>query len=451
MNDRHAPPDYQAAMDYIYSFVNYESKMPPSPEHARFNHDRMRALLHELGDPQLRFPSVVVAGTKGKGSTCAFLESIVRAAGYKTGLYTSPHLHSWRERIQVDRTLITQAEVVRRVDQLKPLVARISALGHGDPTYFELTTALALQYFADRQVDLAVLEIGLGGRYDTVNVVTPLVSVITPISYDHMQVLGSTLPEIASAKAGIIKPQVPVIITPQWLEAEQVICGEAAQQLAPLFRAELEGVRRVGLHGDADQRAFWYPAPIDPHKIGLGGAHQLDNARTAAGAALLLREHGFVIDDAAFAGGLQAAQWPGRFEIVARNPLIVVDGAMNGASAQRLREAINTLDYRRLILILGTSRDKDITAIARELAPHAAVVILTRSYHPRAATPEQLAEHVRPLLAGPDVSVILTPDIPPAIDEARRVAHPDDLICVTGSLFPVAAAREYLGVATEMD
>lgn len=446
---RNVPAAYQAAMDYIYSFVNYESKMPPSPEHARFNLDRMRWLLAELGDPQLQFPSVVVAGTKGKGSTCALLESILRAAGHRTGLYTSPHLHSWRERVQIDRTLITQDEVIARIEQLKPLVERAGE--HGEPTYFELTTALALRYFADQQVDIAVLEIGLGGRYDTVNVVTPLVSLITPISFDHMSVLGTTLAEISSAKAGIIKPQVPVVVTPQWLEAEQVIRAEAAAQHAPLFRAELEGLRRIGESDQPDERAFWYPIPIHAERIGLGGAHQLENARSAVGAALLLRQQGFIIDEDALADGLRTARWPGRFEIVAREPTIVVDGAMNGASALRLREALGTLPHNRLILVLGTSRDKDIDAIARELVPGASAVVLTRSYHPRAADPQMLAEHVRPLLSAPDLPLVLTDDVPPALDEARRLANPDDLICVTGSLFPVAAAREALGIATEID
>jgi dihydrofolate synthase/folylpolyglutamate synthase len=440
---------YRAAMEYLSSFINYESKMPPSPEHARFNLDRMRWLLAELGDPQQRFESVVVAGTKGKGSTCALLESILRAAGHRTGLYTSPHLHVWRERIQVDRTLITQAEVVEYVELLKPIVA--SAGEQDAPTYFELTTALALRYFADCRIDIAVLEIGLGGRYDSVNVVTPLVSLITPISFDHMAVLGATLAEIAAAKAGIIKPHTPVVITPQWLEAEQVIRAEAHQQDAPLFRAELEGLRRIGRDDQPDQRAFWYPIPIHAEQIGLGGAHQLENARAAVGAALLLRQQGFIIDEAALTTGLREARWPGRFEIAAREPMIVLDGAMNGASAQRLREALSTLPANRLILVLGTSRDKDMTAIARELAPGASAVVLTRSYHPRAADPATLAGHVRPFLAAPDVPLLLTEDVPTALAEARRLAERDDLICVTGSLFPVAAAREALGLAAELD
>lgn len=442
---RNAPPAYQAALDYLYSFVNYETKMPPSPQHARFNQGRMELLLDALGRPQHSFPSVVVAGTKGKGSTCAFSESILRHAGYRTGLYTSPHLHSWRERIQVDRRLIAQPEVVSYVELLKPLVQQLG--DREPPTVFELATALALRYFADRAVDVAILEIGLGGRYDSVNVVTPAVSTITPISYDHTAVLGHTLTEIAGNKAGILKAGVPVVVAPQWMEAETEIRREAELVGAPVFRAELGGLRRV------------FPEPADPldygvaivsEGLGLGGAHQLENARVAAGVALLLRPHGFVIDAAAVAAGLRDTQWPGRFELAGREPTIVLDGAQNAASAGRLREALNTIAHRRLILVLGTSRDKDIEGITRELVPGADVVVLTRSRHPRSATVEELEQHVLPFMR-PGATLLRTDDVPPALAAARGMARRGDLICVTGSLFPVAAAREALGIATEID
>jgi len=452
---RNAPPAYQAALDYLYSFVDYETKMPPSPQHARFNHGRMRLLLDALGRPQHSYPSVVVAGTKGKGSTCAFTESILRHAGYRTGLYTSPHLHSWRERVQVERRLITQNDVVRYVELLKPIVERLDE--RGQPTLFELTTALALRYFADQAVDVAILEIGMGGRYDSVNVVTPAVSAITPISYDHMAVLGTTLPEIAANKAGIVKPGVPVVVAPQWMEAETEIRREAEQLGAPMYRAELDGLRRVVPDEAAGPTALTerpeplaYPVPIRAEGLGLGGAHQLENARVAAGITLLLRPHGFVVDAAAVAAGLRDTRWPGRFEVVGREPTIVLDGAQNAASAGRLREALNSLGYRRLILVLGTSRDKDIDGIVRELVPGADAVVLTRSRHPRSATVEQLEAHVLPLLR-PNATLLHTDDVPPALAAARGMARPSDLICVTGSLFPVAAAREALGIATEVD
>ncbi|WP_029215339.1 bifunctional folylpolyglutamate synthase/dihydrofolate synthase [Kallotenue papyrolyticum] len=440
---RGAPPAYQAAIDYLYSFVNYESKMPPSPQHARFNLDRMRALLAALDDPQRHYPSVVIAGTKGKGSTCALLEAILRAAGYRTALYTSPHLHSFRERIQIDRRLIPQDVFVAYVERLKPIVAQLVSA----PTFFELATTLALWYFAEQRVDVAVLEIGLGGRYDSVNVVTPRVSAITPVSFDHMAVLGNTIEEITWNKAGIIKPGVPVAIAPQRPAAEAVIRQEAAALGAPLWRADAEGAHALT---DASGELWRYPVPINAETVALGGAHQLINARLAVTIALLLRAQGWTLPDAALATGLRTAHWPGRFEIIGRDPLIVVDGAMNEESALRLRDALHTLLYRRLILVLGTSRDKDIGGIARALVPEAAAVVLTRSYHPRAAPVELLEQHVRPWLP-PHAPLIATHDVPPALEAARRVAGPEDCICVTGSLFPVAAAREALGVATEID
>lgn len=440
---RGAPPAYQAAIDYLYSFVNYESNMPPSPQHARFNLDRMRALLAALDDPQQHYPSVVIAGTKGKGSTCALLEAILRAAGYRTALYTSPHLHSFRERIQIDRRLIPQDVFVAYVERLKPIVARLATA----PTFFELATTLALWYFAEQRVDIAVLEIGLGGRYDSVNVVTPRVSAITPVSFDHMAVLGNTIEEIAWNKAGIIKPGVPVAIAPQRPAAEAVIRQEASDLSAPLWRADAEGARALM---DASGELWRYPVPINAATVALGGAHQLINARLAVTIALLLRAQGWRLPDAALADGLRTAHWPGRFEMIGRDPLIVVDGAMNEESALCLRDALHTLYYRRLILVLGTSRDKDIGGIARALVPEAAAVVLTRSYHPRAAPVELLEQHVRPWLPA-NAPLITTHDVPPALEAARRLAGPEDCICVTGSLFPVAAAREALGVATEID
>jgi len=445
LHRRNATPAYQAALDYLYSFINYENKMPPSPDHARFNLDRMRWLLGELGDPHLQYPCVVVAGTKGKGSTSAMLESIERAGGYRTGLFSSPHLHSWRERIQINRTLITQDQVAAYVEQIKPLVERLGELGQ--PTVFELTTAIALRYFADQQIDIAVLEVGLGGRYDTVNVVTPHVSVITPISYDHMNVLGRTLPEITHAKAGIIKPGVPVVTAPQHAEALDVITAEAEAQGAPLWIAEASGLRKVL---DPSSSLHWASFIGDPSPVALGGAHQIINARVAVAAALLLREGGLDLSDDAIAEGLRTVRWPGRFEIVAHNPTIVVDGAMNGDSAHALREALQTLPHKRRILVLGTSSDKDVAAIGRELVPGCAAVVLTRSYHPRSADVETLAAQVEPLLDRA-TELVITDDIPPALDAAHRLAEPDDLICVAGSLFVVVAAREALGVAEQID
>ena len=439
-----ARPGYQAALDYLYSFINYENKMPPSADHARFNHARIRHMLHALGGPQERFRSVVVAGTKGKGSTSAMIEAMARAAGFRTGFYSSPHLHSWRERIRVGGRLITQAEVVRQMERMRELVIELPP-DLGPPTTFEIATALAFAHFAEQGVDLAVLEIGLGGRYDTVNVVTPLVSVITPISFDHMGVLGSTLEEIAGAKAGILKPGVPAIIASQAPEAEAVIRREAGTRL-PLWQARDDGIHPLVNAGVDAPRP--YPVAIERRALGLAGPHQVENARVAVGATMLLADQGMVCPPAALAAGLRDVRWPGRFEIVEGRPRVVIDGAMNGASAARLRAGLAELPHERLILVLGTSRDKDIGAIAAELVPGAHAVIVTRSRHPRSAEQELVAAAVEPLLHGP---LVITEDIPPALEEARALAGPDDLICVAGSLFVAAAAREALGLAEVVD
>src|SRR5262245_12103541 len=226
---------YQESLDYLYSFLDTEKKLPSTP--AEFNLPRTAALLTALGEPQRAFPSVVVAGTKGKGSTAALIEAIARAAGLRTGLWTSPHLHSYRERIQVDRRMISQAELIQAVESIRPLVEAFDPQPFGKLSVFIIGFAIALRYFAAQAVDLAVLEVGLGGRYDSANVITPLLSVITSISYDHMHVLGDTLRQIAYEKAGILKPSVPAISAPQHPEALAEIARVANEVGAPLWLA----------------------------------------------------------------------------------------------------------------------------------------------------------------------------------------------------------------------
>jgi dihydrofolate synthase/folylpolyglutamate synthase len=428
---------YQQTLDWLYGFIDSEKKLPQTP--LDFNLPRVAALLHALGDPQLGYPAVVVAGTKGKGSTCAFLEAILRTAGLRVGLFTSPHLHSYRERIQINRTPIGPDELAALVERIQPAVAALDQ-ALGPPSTYEIGVALGLSYFAAQQVDFAVLEIGLGGRYDAINTVTPLLSVITSISYDHTAILGDTLAKIAGEKAGIIKPYVPVLTTVQHPEAAATIASAAAAASAPLLIATLGGVQEQASGEQAE-----YPLDIVPQALGLPGEFQMQNAQLAAGAALLLRDMGLPVSDDAIRGGLATARWPGRFETIAQSPTIVVDGAHNGDSAQvLLRSLRQTFQYERLILVLGTSSDKDIAGIVRALVPAAAAVVLTQSRHPRSTPPAVLHEHVAALFSGPTIE---TSDIPPALEQARQLANPQDLICVTGSLFVVAAAREALGLA----
>lgn len=441
--------NYQEALDYIYGFLDPHRRPAATPQAAEQNLERMRALLAAAGDPQRHFPSVVVAGTKGKGSTCALIESITRAASYRSGLWTSPHLNTYRERFQIDRRLISQADLVATLEQLRPLIDGFDTATYGRLIPFEIGFALALRYFAAAPVDLAVLEIGLGGRYDSVNVITPLVSVISSISYDHMHVLGATLAEIADNKAGIMKPGVPAITVPQQPAAAAVLLRVSRAVGAPLWLAGPHGIARCAadattLH-DADPATF-SAYPVAPEPQLLRGAFQHENARLALGAALLLRTRGLSLPDAALASGLATATWPGRLEIVAQKPTIVLDGAHNGDSARKLVAALRAeFQFGRLILVLGTSRDKDIPAIVAALAPAADQLVLTRSRHPRAlADLDQMAAAVQPFAQAPPVLAL---DMPEALAAARRLASPDDLICVTGSLFVVGAAREALGLA----
>ncbi|GAB4194009.1 MAG: folylpolyglutamate synthase/dihydrofolate synthase family protein [Roseiflexaceae bacterium] len=442
--------NYQEAIDYLYSFLDSERRLPRTP--LEFNLPRNSALLAALGDPQQQLRCVVVAGTKGKGSTSVMLEAIARAAGLRTGLWTSPHLHSYRERIQVDRVPISQAEFAEWVAALPPVLDRFDTARYGPPTTFEVGFALALRYFAERRVDLAVLEVGLGGRYDSANAVVPLVSVITSISYDHMAILGNTLAEIAYQKAGIIKPGVPVITIAQQPEAQAVIARVAEEQAAPLFVTGPDAIARADAPGGQA-----YPAGLfDPHQqLGLAGLFQQENARVAAGAALLLRQQGLDLPDAAFVQGLATAQWPGRMELVPGEPPVLLDGAHNGDSAAKLRESLcAAFPDRPVVLVLGGSEGHAMEHILAELVPYAAATVLTHSRHPRAITDlDKLAEQALPLLARSDGSVPLrrVHDVGQALETARLLVPPGGLICVSGSLFVVAEAREALGLPNEKD
>jgi dihydrofolate synthase / folylpolyglutamate synthase len=428
---------YQDAIDYLFSFLDSERRLPMQA--AEFNLPRTAALLEAIGSPQLRYPSVVIAGTKGKGSTSVMLESMLRAGGFRTGLFTSPHLHSYRERIQVNRAMIGQQAFVRTVERLKPAVAALDP-ALGPVTTFELGTALALQHFADESVDIALLEVGLGGRYDSVNTVTPLVSAITSLSFDHTQVLGETLPEIAYQKAGIIKPGVPVVSAVQRADALEVIAGVAREQRSTLYVAAEDALAPIG-------GSSTHSYPIDPAivRLGLRGAVQRQNARVALGVMMLLAERGFPVAPAALAEGLATTFWPGRLEVASESPLIVLDGAHNGESAAQLLLALRELfAFRRLVLVLGLSRDKDVAAILRELLPASDEVVLAYSRHPRSFTDlEALAALAAPHTAG---GLHIGGDIAHALPLAQRLTAPDDLLCVTGSLFAVAEAREVLGL-----
>jgi dihydrofolate synthase / folylpolyglutamate synthase len=449
--------DYQAALDYLLGFTDWRKPVVHRPE-AVHNLPRMRCLLDLLGWPDRRFASVVVAGTKGKGSTAAILAACLRAAGYRTGLYSQPHLHDYRERARVDGVPISREALVAIVERLREVVPRLEERcpEFGPPSTYDVGTALAIEHFAREGVDRAVLEVGLGGRFDAVNALTPRVSAITSISIDHTAVLGDTIEQIATEKAGIIKPGVPVVAQRQAPEAWAVLVRTAEERGAPLHRAD-EVVRvtpaatqpdpTTGRQAVSVEIAAGFPRAGSPARsfaaeLPLLGHFQQANAATALAAALLLDDAGR-FDDATLARGLGRARWPGRLEVVRRRPLTIVDGAHNADSAAQLRRALAELfPGRPLTLVLGTSLDKDIPGIVRELVPAATRLILTVSSHPRSASLDRL----RAEAARYDVPAEAAPTVGEALDQATAGAGPDALICATGSLFLVADAREHLGL-----
>jgi dihydrofolate synthase/folylpolyglutamate synthase len=431
---------YQQALDYIYSFVDYERE-PRLRDAILYDLRRMDELLARLGNPHLKTKSIHIAGTKGKGSVVAMIASALTTSGYVTGLYTSPHLITFNERIRVNDELIADDEVTALVDRLKPEVTAVNEKAtYGLLTTFEIITALAFAYFAQKAADFQVIEVGLGGRLDATNVIKPELAVITSISYDHMEVLGHTLREIATEKAGIIKPNGIVVTSPQADEAMRVIEQTARDSQAKLIKVGTD-VTWQSLGFDATQQSLSVKGQLGSYEltIPLLGAFQLENAATAVAALEVLVDKGYRVPRESLARGLAGVNWPGRLQVLNRHPLVVADGAHNPYSAGKLREALQQyFKFDRAILIIGTSSDKDIAGIAVELVPLFDRVIVTRSIHPRAmAAAPLVAEFSRH-----GIKAKATDDISTALRRALTMAKANDLICITGSLFVVAGAIE---------
>ncbi len=429
--------NYQQVLSDIFSHVDYSRTRQIPYNASTYNLERMHQLCALLGNPQNRFPSVHIAGSKGKGSTAAMTDSILQAAGYRSGLYTSPHLHSFRERMRVDGQLISQERLVELWEQLRPHAKALS-----QTTTFEIITALAFMHFAEPKVDWAVLEVGLGGRLDATNVVQSQACAITSLSYEHTDLLGHTLSLIAFEKAGIIKSDVPVVVGPQAPEAMAVIEDVANQAGASLWRVGEDWRYHIrqstdrGLTLDIDGPG----AHLGNLHIPLVGDHQAANATVAVALIHTLRNNDVVISEDAIRRGLAKTYWPGRLERLSEDPLIVLDSAHNHQSAERLQKALALFPHRRLILLFGASADKDIDSMLGVLAKDAASIIVTRSFHPRAADAETLAQLARTI--APTTPVHITDDALPALKLAEYLAEPGDMILVTGSIFVVAATRE---------
>jgi len=374
--------NYNLALDYLYSFVDYSLKHASELAKADFNLDRMRALMSELGNPEAQYPIIHVAGTKGKGSVSALCASALQAAGYKTGLYTSPHLQDYAERIQVNGEPIPHNELANLVEEIKSAVERIPFL-----TTFEITTALGFLYFARQSCDAAVIEVGLGGRLDATNIVTPRVSVITSLSLDHTLVLGDTLDKIAGEKAGIIKPGVPVVSAQQKDEALEVL-KRIADEHNSVFTLVGRDIQFEALSHSIDGQTLQLSAfNLPPLKLSIPllGTHQVENAAVAYAA---IKASGLDIPDKAVQKGFAAAKWRGRFEIARKEPPVIFESAHNQDSFARMYQTLETyFPGRQVYLILGASEDKNLAGMFAEMKPKIKKLIATRADHPRALEP----------------------------------------------------------------
>ena len=435
---------FAEALSYLDSFVNYERQPGVSYTRESFDLTEFERFLARLDNPHRRLKTVVVAGTKGKGSTAAMIASIAQATGLKAGLYTSPHLCSVRERIRVDGEIVSEETFAALVSELMPHIEAAGMAGvRRYRTFFEILTAMALVHFQRMEVELAVLEVGLGGRLDATNVATPLVSVITSISLDHTEVLGDTIPKIAREKAGIIKPHGLAVVAPQRPEALTVIREVCVTQDARLHDIAAEWRWQPLSYG-------WEGSVFDLHgvaqsylalEIPLAGPHQMLNATTAIATAEQLQGQGLPISVDGIRQGVKQVQWEGRLETVSRQPWIVLDGAHNRDSARCLREALMTcFQYRRLILVLGISANKNLEGIIEELAPLASLTVATRAMVPRAAPPQRVAT----LAAKWSDHIIAEEDTQKALAQALAETQPDDLLLVTGSLYLVGDAKRLL-------
>ncbi|MBN1853610.1 MAG: bifunctional folylpolyglutamate synthase/dihydrofolate synthase [Pirellulales bacterium] len=477
-------PLHDAAVGFLFSRLNYE-RVSPAPYCERtLKLARMRELLDRLGQPQTGIPIIHVAGTKGKGSTAAMIAAVLSAAGFRTGLFSSPHLDRIEERFCIDGLPCRREELVRLVDRVRPVTIAMDAAGDdrsSRPTYFELTTALALLHFAAHEVDAAVLEVGLGGRLDSTNVCQPRVCVITNISLDHTQQLGKSLASIAREKAGILKPGIPVVSGVCDAEPQAVIVDTARQRGAPLiqlgqdFDYQYTPPDRIDIPASPGLLDYfglsasgWSPAirpgqgvqdprtraglpTISKVPICMPGRHQAVNAAVAVATVLELCRQGWSLNEEAIRLGLAKVSLPARIEVLHSRPTVLVDAAHNVASMQALTETIQTMtSARRRILILASTRDKDTSGILDVLLPHFDAAILTQYLdNPRATPVDDLAnsmESARRRL-GPQsriesLDVCSTPLA--AWEKAGQKVSPDDLICITGSFFIAAEIRRII-------
>lgn len=446
---------YDEAMDFLFKFVDFEKINSRKYKLADFDLRRTVALLDSVGRPQDRQRLVHVAGTKGKGSTCMILRSLLTAAGFRTGLFTSPHLVHLEERISIDGRPIAKDETRALAGRLRPYADRMRAEAPADsPSFFELTTAMAFLAFEEHHADFGVVEVGMGGRLDSTNVITPLASVITRVDYDHVRRLGPTLADIAREKAGIVKEGVPVVCATQAEEAMIVIEQTCADRDAPLRRLGAQFIVedvRSDLDADGARCRFTLQTPRGRYEdlcVPALGEHQAVNASLAVSVMEWLDELGeLTLDEAALREGLASARLPARCEVVPGEPLTLIDGAHNVASMRALRDVADRhLADRRTVVVFAIAEDKQIDAVLAELLPFADHLILTRSASPRATPTDVLRDKVRAQSRTPAECIEPAAD---ALVRAQEIAAPSGAVVITGSLYlagllrPVLLPEEY--------
>jgi dihydrofolate synthase/folylpolyglutamate synthase len=455
---------YGGTVHYLYSLQKQGIK---------FGLSNIITLMSSLGDPQKSYPSLHVAGTNGKGSTSAIIASILRTFGLKVGLFTSPHLVSFTERIRINDEEIPEFEVIHIADELRTKILQLQASDPGFlPTFFEVVTAMALLYFKREQIDIAVIEVGMGGRLDATNIIIPEVSVITSIGYDHREFLGNTLKEIAYEKAGIIKKDIPVVVSPQVSEVLEGIEEQARKigTVSYLYGRDFSSILKKedipGIYFD-----YYSNNSLMLHDLylPLTGEHQMQNASVAIKAIELFYErrlirqrltaathHSSSITHHAIKDGLVTTRWPGRLEMITYEPPILIDGAHNPSAAVALSRALENIflkQYRNIILVLGIMGDKDIEGIMKPLLPLASEIILTSPNYERSAAPRRLAD-IAASLGFSDVRI--APTVKDALELAINIhqrsnydsspdTHHSSLILVTGSFYTIGEAKEFVG------
>jgi dihydrofolate synthase/folylpolyglutamate synthase len=434
--------NYESAVRYLLS-LGRELAAPTQAAAAKFDLENITILLERLGRPDRAFPCVHIAGTNGKGSTAAFLEKILRDAGFRTGLNTSPHLERINERIRISGKEISDERFAEIFTRIHAVIEELLAEGklRAHPTYFECVTTLAFEAFARGRVDFAVIEVGLGGRLDATNVVTPLVSVITRIDFDHENYLGHSLREIAGEKAGILKPRVPAVFAAQSPEAHEVLVARATELRCPfvetpeLFRVEKETLEDGCVRATAVETSGGKSFSLEPK---LAGRFQLQNVLNALAAARILQNRSYRITDENIVTGIATTEWPGRLERLQTRPDVYLDGAHNPGAARELARFLEeNFAGRKVYLIFGAMRDKAVDEVTGMLFPHAHEVIFTQPGTPRAVSARQLAE-----MAGDHAAkFIVIEDAEQALESALSKAGPEDAVFITGSLYLVGELR----------